>query len=527
VIARTPEFAEISFYWPAAGAAQPFDMDLRVQMRAGEKGFHIATIYQKQPGAPDAQIMSLTWKQRMNDSVFTYRYLHDQLQGPLLSVAITKQVHEDPTDQLMNETFRLPDGDIWAKHQWCKNEKLSPVHGMTGDNIGIWYIMPSYESFGAVRPHNDSNAIHETIGGPLTMLNFENDYYGRGPIPIPDGFAKYNGPFFVYLNSGPSREAIWADAKREAAAQQAQWPYSWIDNPLYPLGRGSVTGHFSITDGSPANGAWAILSDPDSDWQSHRCPYLFFTQADANGNFDLTKVRPGTYTLYAWVRGVYGELRLDGVRVAPGVTTSLGTLKWKPVSHGRLVWQIGTPDRDSHEFKGADTLQPPRKLRPNWDNFLYYHSLFPNDVNFTIGKSKESQDWYYMQPAGLIDDPRYTEVQPPAPPPEDQKPIAWKINFNLPTVPARGALFTLAFCSSRETTLRVLVNGAEAAALVFPYSGASICIRAGILDKYEVREVSIPASMLKSGANIITLVHEKPYWLAYVSYDFLRLEALD
>jgi rhamnogalacturonan endolyase len=320
---------------------------------------------------------------------------------------------------------------------------------------------------------------------------------------------------------------MWADAKREAAAQQAQWPYQWIDDPLYPLQRGSVTGRFSITDGSPAKGAWAILGDPDSDWQSHHCPYLFFTQADAQGNFNLTKVRPGTYTLYAWVRGVYGELRQDGVRVAPGTTTSLGTLKWTPITHGRLLWQIGTPDRDAHEFKGADTLQPAGKLRPNWDNFLYYHTLFPHDVDFTIGKSKESQDWYYIHPAGLIDDPRYTEVQPPAPPLAQQKPIAWNIHFNVPAVPAKGTLLTMGFCSHRNTTLRVLVNGVEAASLPFPSTGASIGIRAGITDKYEVREVTIPAALLKAGDNTITLVHRKPYWLSYVIYDFLRLEALD
>jgi rhamnogalacturonan endolyase len=172
-------------------------------------------------------------------------------------------------------------------------------------------------------------------------------------------------------------------------------------------------------------------------------------------------------------------------------------------------------------------LQPPGKSRPNWDNFLLYHKLFPNDVNFTIGKSKEAQDWYYIHMAGLSDDPRMVEVQPPAPPLNEQKPIAWKINFNLQAVPAKGTIFTIATCSHRDTTLRVLVNGTEVAALDYQSSGASIGIRAGIYDRYDVREVSLPAATLKPGENTITLVHRRAYWLNYVLYDFLRLEAVD
>lgn len=527
VVSDTPQLAELSFEWKP-GTAAPFDLDLRLMMRPGVSGFYVAEIIRNPPGAADSRIEESTWKMRFADALFNYRYLHPRLQGPLVSSAETARLHADPKANLMNETFRMPDGDIWAKHQWWMNDKLSPVYGLTGPGLGAWCIMPSYESFGTVRPHNDTNAVHETVDGPIILMGFENNYYGRGPLPVTAGFAKYNGPLFVYLNHGPSREAMWADARREAAAQAAQWPYRWIQNPLYPLERGAVTGGFKITDGSSAAGAWAILGDPESDWQSHECPYLFFTQADANGRFTLAKVRPGTYTLYAWVRGVYGELRRDGVTVVAGKTTDLGTMTWTPETHGQFLWQIGTADRDAREFAGADTLQAPGELRPHWNNFLHYHTLFPHDVDFTIGKSDPHKDWYYMHPAGLIDDPRYYEVQPPAPPLKEQKPIAWNIHFNLPKVPGKEGVLTLAFCSVRDTTLRVLVNGTQVAALPFPYAESdSIGIRAGTAGLWRERIVRINPALLHAGMNTITLVHNKPNWLHYVMYDFIRFETVD
>jgi rhamnogalacturonan endolyase len=527
VVSDTPDLGEVSFDWQA-GPDQPFDLDLRLMMRPGASGFYVAEIIHNPAGAPDSQIEECTWKMRFADALFNYRYLHPLLQGPLVSSSETAALHADPAVNLMNETFRMPNGDIWAKHQWCMNEKLSPVYGLTGAHVGAWDIMPSYESFGSVRPHNDCNAVHETVDGPIILMSFENNYYGRGPLPVTAGFVKYNGPLFVYLNQGVDRDAMWADARREAAAQAAQWPYAWLHDPLYPLQRGTVTGRFQITDGSSAAGAWAILGDPDTDWQSHSCPYLFFVKADASGQFTLPEVRAGTYTLYAWVRGVYGELRRDGVSVEAGKTTDLGTLTWTPVTHGKFLWQIGTPDRDAREFAGADTLQGPGELRPHWNNFLRYHTMFPHDVDFTIGKSDEHKNWFYMQPAGLIDDPRYYEVQPPAPPLQDQKPIAWNIHFNLPKVPGKEGVLTLAFCSVRDTTLLVQVNGTQVAAISFPYVDSdSIGIRAGVYGLWRQRIVDIKPGLLHPGMNTITLVHSRAYWLHYVMYDFLRFETVD
>ena len=37
--------------------------------------------------------------------------------------------------------------------------------------------------------------------------------------------------------------------------------------------------------------------------------YQFWTTADANGHFTIPKVRPGSYTLYSYVPGIFGEYK--------------------------------------------------------------------------------------------------------------------------------------------------------------------------------------------------------------------------
>jgi rhamnogalacturonan endolyase len=517
--------AEVSFDYPA-DASRPFEFDLRYVLRRGDSGFYVYAIMRKPADQADIQVDAAGWKMRVNPRVFNYRFMHDQLRGPLVPEETTRAVASDTNAGLMNWTYRLPDGSILAKHAWMNNELVSPVFGATGDRLGIWFVYGSFESFGGIRPTCQTTAVHE--GGPILLHLFENSYYGRGGLPMEGQFAKFNGPFFVYVNSGKNPDELWADAKRRAAKEAADWPYRWIDNPLYPLERGTVAGKLTVAHTGPAKGAWVILGDPNSDWQTHKCPYLFWTQTDATGSFLVPHVRPGAYTLYAWVPGVDGQLRQDGVVVAANQATALGELTLNPATHGRLLWQIGIPDRWAGEFKGGDTLLKTGETHRNWDNFLRYHELFPHDVNFVIGQSREKDDWFYFHPAGLPEDfARYRVGGPPVTPEQLKKPIAWNIQFNLDQAPKGRSYLTMGFCSARDTTLRVLVNGTEVGAVHFPYDGASIGIRAGMCGTYREEVIPIDPARLHQGANTITLVHRKAYFLLHVIYDFLRLETED
>jgi rhamnogalacturonan endolyase len=269
-----------------------------------------------------------------------------------------------------------------------------------------------------------------------------------------------------------------------------------------------VNGQLKITDGSSARGACIILADPDSPWQQHQSPYLFWSYAGNDGTFTIPKVRPGTYTLYSFVPGVPGEFRRDNIEVRANKQTDLSVLEWTPERHGTLLWQIGTPDRSALEFKNGPTFR-------QWENFLRYRHDFPNEVNFVIGKSKESTDWHYMQP---------TQVK------GESKPVEWTVQFDLVKPPKGEAFLTIATCSTRDVTMEVLVNHVKVGVMRYPYADSrdaidSIGIRAGMYGRYIENVFRFPAANLISGQNNLTL---RPVgrvgWLSYITYDFLRLE---
>jgi hypothetical protein len=72
---------------------------------------------------------------------------------------------------------------------------------------------------------------------------------------------KIHGPWYLYINAGDT-DAIIADAKKTAEAEQKKWPYQWVDEPLYPIKRTSVTGQLKISHDRSAASAYIILGQP-------------------------------------------------------------------------------------------------------------------------------------------------------------------------------------------------------------------------------------------------------------------------
>lgn len=47
--------------------------------------------------------------------------------------------------------------------------------------------------------------------------------------------------------------------------------------------------------------------------------YQFWVNADDDGYFKITNIRPGDYNIYAWIPGFIGDYRCDkDIVVAPG-----------------------------------------------------------------------------------------------------------------------------------------------------------------------------------------------------------------
>ncbi|KAG9155482.1 hypothetical protein Leryth_009898, partial [Lithospermum erythrorhizon] len=93
--------------------------------------------------------------------------------------------------------------------------------------------------------------------------------------------------------------------------------------------------------------------------------YQFWTRANSIGHFCIPNIRPGRYSLYAWVPGFIGDYKYTvDINIFPGCRIILGTLTYSPPRSGPTLWEIGTPDRTAAEFY----IPPPN---PTLMNKLY------------------------------------------------------------------------------------------------------------------------------------------------------------
>ncbi|HXM53927.1 MAG TPA: rhamnogalacturonan lyase B N-terminal domain-containing protein, partial [Candidatus Dormibacteraeota bacterium] len=224
--------------------------------------------------------------------------------------------------KLQDETFRLQDGTVYTKYDWATYVADDRVHGVFGDGLGVWVISASHEYFNG-GPMKQELMVHvESSTGDGVVLNMlAATHFGTPPVSIPSG--KLFGPWLVYFNDGSI-----ADAEARATQEEAAWPYAWLDNPQYPLARTMVSGRILLADGRPAQHAVVTLAQPGGDLYAQDSGYLFSARADAFGRFTIPKVRPGTYSLYAFadagrINDVTDQLQIDGLAVG-GASTDLG-----------------------------------------------------------------------------------------------------------------------------------------------------------------------------------------------------------
>jgi rhamnogalacturonan endolyase len=399
-------------------------------------------------------------------------------------------------------------GRITDKYQHFVDAGEHSFHGWMGRNshLGAWIVYGSNEDQNG-GPTKQHNAAHfERI--LLKILTCS--HYGAAPVTVAAGeeWRKVYGPWMLYLNEGTPDE-MWADVQRQAKAERDSWPAPWLKHPAFApdAQRGRATGKLVVRDPADtavsAAHAWVGLAEPSPDWQQQSKNYQYWTRADADGRFEIPHVRPGRYTLYAFVDGALGEFRRDDVVITAAASTDLGTLTWTPERHGRQLWQIGTPDRTAREFRHGDDFR-------HWGLWLKYPEEFPHDVDFVIGKSHERTDWNYAQ-VNVQRDGAWVGT-------------TWRVRFAMPAAPSGGtATLRVALAGAHRAALNIAVNGRRVAQLKPDLDNAMV--RAGIHGQYELDDVTFNASLLRAGENTITFEQARGgNNLFNVMYDALRLE---
>lgn len=494
------------------------DVEIRYALGRGDSAVATYCIFEHRPEYPASSIAEARFCAKLNE-FFDWMSV-----SPARNQAYPKDLHE---------------GD---KYVYTVVQSENPAFGWssTTRKVGFWILNPSmeYMSGGPTKVefqgHRDTNAV----AAPCVLNYWRSSHYGGAEASVAAGEAwtKVVGPFLLYVNAGDTPQAMFDDARARQGKVAAEWPFDWVEGVDYPhaADRATVRGRVLLQDPQAKPGAFSKLrvgltapAWPSSrpvaagstgpamvDWQTDAKHYQFWTEANADGRFEIPKVRPGSYTLHAFADSVLGELARADVNVPKGKTIDLGDIVWAPVRRGRTLWEIGVPNRGATEFYKAEDYWRP-------EISLTYAQLFPNDVTFVVGRSDWRKDWFF-QHVPHNEDPA-AKPQPFFGVRSPGRATPFTVQFDLPSSPKGVVTLRLALCGTGARSLDVSVNGQPAGRLE-QLPGDGVIVRHGLRGLWYEREVAFSASLLKAGENRLVLTVPAGPVNDGLVYDYLRLE---
>lgn len=481
IVEVTPSVAHIAVIdlGPEGSAHSAFPMEHHILLRKGESGLYGYVICRNPNNRRLGGEMRSMY--RLDRDIFDWAYVSERTgQQPRYADLVKYPSVQD-------ETWQLPDGSIYQKYDYSAYLAETPVWGHYGHGFGVWFMPVSTEYY-AGGPLRQDLLVHQDA---LILNYFQGSHYGGGGTENFKDGVKLFGPWFTYINSGDNAAMI-ADAKKKAQAEQARWPYQWMADPLYPVSRTKVIGQLKLAGGASAADAMVVLAKPGQEIYKQGGDFIFHAKADARGNFVVPNVRPGTCALYAYASqgGVTGQLEKDDV-VVSGPAANLGVIPWTPTAYRTLLWKIGTSDRMAGEFKFGNELRN-----------IKWVGMVPADLTYTVGKSKEHEEWYFAQ----------------------GKPGHWDVVFTDAGSRAGNAHLTVAIAGvSGNPHLTILVNGKEIKNLAYQNDAATY--RAAVRSaRYQLEDITFPADLLTPGENTVRLNMTAVGKNGGIMYDVIKLE---
>lgn len=502
---------------PGATAQGDFvaDIDIRYALGRGDSGVYTYCAFEHRPEYAASSLTEARFCAKLND-FFDW-----------MSVSSNRNKHYP-------KGLREGDKYVYTVVQW-----ENPAFGWssTTKQVGFYILNPSmeYMSGGPTKVEFQGHRDTNPTAAPCVLNYWRSSHYGGAEVSVAKGehWTKVIGPFLLYVNSGPDPQAMFADARAQQRKEAAAWPYGWVQGVDYPHAgeRASVKGRIVLNDPlmpdakmrhvmvgltAPAYESPAIGRRPSHtvDWQRDAKHYEFWVRAQDDGRFEIPKVRPGHYTLHAFADGVLGEFVKTEISVGAGRNLDLGKLDWQPVRHGRQLWDVGIPNRNGSEFFRGDVYYEP-------DISLQYARLFPNDVNYFVGKSDFKKDWFFQQ-VPHNEDPN-ARPQPFFGVRARGRATPFAIHFNLPQAPRGQATLRLAICGTGARSIDVTVND-ESAGRIERLPGDGVIARHGIQGIWYERDLAFDASLMKKGENVLKLIVPAGPVNNGVIYDYVRLE---
>lgn len=495
VVRRETELIEIAFVNTSAEC--PFDFESHYLLRAGDPGFYHYLVWghDTRRNPIDQKLAQFNFALRVDKDLFTTAAVDDQR---IARFPPAELLSEDRL--VMDATYRLPDGGYYSKYFFAAEmDERHAVHGAMSDTgLGIWMILPSHEHLNG-GPEHQELTVSQGGASQVLLAHAQGAHYGAGILSsnAKDGsWRKVSAPWFVYVNEAENQAALWEDAKHRAAQEVAAWPHHWLDDASFQLNRGRVVGRLVSDDKRPVAGARIILADHDEEpgpllWQQQWRGYRFYGSTDQDGRFEIGKVRPGLYDLYAWRPGSFGHFIHRGVQVGAGTRVNIGEQPWDQ-PHGReQLWQIGMPDHSAKEFGFAENFR-------QWGLWQQIADATSNGVIFVAGKSRD-REWPFQMAITQNADLSWRVPQ-------------WHIQFKNDAERSGQAVLTMgiaAYEGSQKPQLTVSLNGEIIVSITdLEISGASH--RSGIHAGYQEREILVDAAKLRIGTNTLTIEMPSP-----------------
>ena len=403
---------------------------------------------------------------------------------------------EKSENTIQDATYRLADGSIYTKYNWANYIERDTLHGLRDNTYyGLYNIPVSYEWINGGCERQELT-VHATSKSPITIQMLQGEHFGGQAMVLNEGEKKLYGPFLICTTY--SKNPVQS-ARKQWEKEVEAWPYQWFENDLYPRERGTVRGRLDVTTGQRNDSVRIVLAqEKGKDPYEMMRGYQFWTLTDADGNFEIKSVRPGTYNLFAYAKAgeVTDMLEQDDITVVAG-DNNIGDITWTPKKYSELLWMIGQNDRRSSEFHFSDALR----------QYGLWNEV-PKNLTFTIGQSSEQEDWYYAQV---------------------QKDGTWTIAFNLDKTYSGKAHLTasLAGCTGNGSTVSVKVNGTQRGTWKPGTNDAAIYRSAVNSGRHHLLTLDFDASALKQGANTIALTMSGNGSNGGFMYDCIKLEAGD
>ncbi len=373
---KMPAYIDWWITYPSS-AANAYTYTEHWVLVANDPGIHVYFVANHAATDIAGSIGQVQWAFRGSLSEFTTTYSVDpSVNSPGVTTVplppASDDFSTDPGRQVQDATvdlhgLTLPSGftrQFYTKYDYAGYEYLHRAHGVYGATYGMWTVLPRSESLAGGPTKQD---LYFT-GNLLMIEAYSNHLDNQMTLATPAGAASSRlfGPFYIRFNklgsTGASGSTLSTAADLYADALQAGAGFgSFYDNESQLLsagyipssGRGAVSVQINGVTGigsTATKSAWAVLSDSGKNFQLSSAGAEYWADISSTGSATFNNVIPGTYRLSVFVLGQFGELRIDGITVKAGATTTVPTETFVPENFGAMVFAIGTPDRSSHEF---------------------------------------------------------------------------------------------------------------------------------------------------------------------------------